>query len=124
MGVKAWILAGLFLVALAVGAAHGAEGEAAAAAQPAALADTAAKGLSTVLLFAVAGMAFAAVGAAFSQAITAAAALHGIARQPEASGKLFVPMILAIVFIETLAIYTLVVALLLIFSNPLTGLLA
>lgn len=124
MGVKAWILAGLFLATLAVGAAHGAEGEPSAAAQPAALADTAAKGLSTVLLFAVAGMAFAAVGAAFSQAITAAAALHGIARQPEASGKLFVPMILAIVFIETLAIYTLVVALLLIFSNPLTGLLA
>jgi F-type H+-transporting ATPase subunit c len=123
MGVKAWILAGLFLAMLTVGAAHGAEGEAAAAAQPAPLADTAAKGLSTVLLFAVAGMAFAAVGAAFSQAITAAAALHGIARQPEASGKLFVPMILAIVFIETLAIYTLVVALLLIFSNPLTGLL-
>lgn len=111
------------MLVVAVGAAFAAEEKSAAPAEAGAIADTAAKGLSTVLLFAVAGMAFAAVGAAFSQAITAAAALHGIARQPEASGKLFVPMILAIVFIETLAIYTLVVALLLIFTNPLTALL-
>ena len=119
MGAKTWFLIGLVCTAFAAGAAYGAAGTPATSAS----ADAAAKGLSTVLLFAVAGMAFAAVGAAFSQAITAAAALNGIARQPEASGKLFVPMILAIVFIETLAIYTLVVALLLIFSNPLTALL-
>jgi F-type H+-transporting ATPase subunit c len=123
MSLKTWRLVGLCLLVFAVGMAHGAEEKTATPAEPGAIADTAAKGLSTVLLFAVAGMAFAAVGAAFSQAITAAAALHGIARQPEASGKLFVPMILAIVFIETLAIYTLVVALLLIFTNPLTALL-
>jgi F-type H+-transporting ATPase subunit c len=81
------------------------------------------KGMAWILLAAVLGMALAAAGAAVSQAITASAALQGIARQPEASGKIFVPMILAIVFIETLAIYTLVVALLLIFTNPLKGLL-
>jgi F-type H+-transporting ATPase subunit c len=117
MGAKTWFLTSLVVLALAA-AAYG-------AAEPAKapVAETATRGLSNVLLFAVLGMALAAVGAAFSQAITAAAALNGIARQPEASGKLFVPMILAIVFIETLAIYTLVVALLLIFANPLTGLL-
>ncbi|HUU56890.1 MAG TPA: ATP synthase F0 subunit C [bacterium] len=123
MSIKTWLLIGLVSLAFAAAAAYGAAEEPAAPAGAPTSADAAAKGLSTVLLFAVAGMAFAAVGAAFSQAITAAAALNGIARQPEASGKLFVPMILAIVFIETLAIYTLVVALLLIFSNPLTALL-
>jgi len=123
MGLKAWILVGLCLWVFAVGAAYAAEEKPATPAKADSVAETATKGLSNVLMFAVAGMAFAAVGAAFAQAITAAAALHGIARQPEASGKLLVPMILAIVFIETLAIYTLVVALLLIFSNPLKGLL-
>ena len=81
------------------------------------------KGVSWMLIAAVLGMALASAGAAVSQAITASAALQGIARQPEASGKLFVPMILAIVFIETLAIYTLVLGLLFIFLNPLKGML-
>lgn len=65
-------------------------------------------------------MAFAAVGAAFSQAKTAIAAFEGIARQPEAAGHIRMLVILALVFIETLAIYTLVIALLLIFVNPFT----
>jgi F-type H+-transporting ATPase subunit c len=121
MSVKAWFLIGLACFFFAAGAAFGAA-KAPATPAPAATTDVAAKGFSNVLLFAVAGMAFAAAGAAFAQAITAAAALNGIARQPEASGKLFVPMILAIVFIETLAIYTLVVALILIFANPLKAL--
>jgi len=119
MRVKTWFLIGMVCLVLGAGAAYGAAGTPA----PSAPADAAAKGFANVMLFAVAAMAFAAAGAAFAQAITAAAALNGIARQPEASGKLFVPMILAIVFIETLAIYTLVVALILIFANPLKALL-
>jgi F-type H+-transporting ATPase subunit c len=87
------------------------------------LRETTAKGFSWMLVAAVLGMAFAAAGAAVAQAVTANAALHGIARQPEASGKLFVPMLLTVVFIETLAIYTLFVVILLIFANPLKGLL-
>ncbi|MGQ9706610.1 MAG: ATP synthase F0 subunit C [bacterium] len=65
-------------------------------------------------------MALAAVGAAFSQAKAAVSALDGVARQPEASGKIQIQMILALVFIETLAIYTLVVVLILLFANPFT----
>lgn len=90
---------------------------------PPGLRETAAKGFSWMLVAAVLGMAFAAAGAAVAQAVTANAALQGIARQPEASGKLFVPMLLTVVFIETLGIYTLFVAILLIFANPLKGLL-
>ncbi len=102
--------------------AMGVTGAAAAPAAPGDVVPVAARALSWVLLASVLGMAFAAAGAAIAQGITASAALKGIARQPDASGKLFVPMILAIVFIETLAIYTLVVALLLVFANPLTAL--
>jgi len=124
MNVRISKLAVIIVAAALAGAAYPAERPAQLESPAGAgLAGTAAKGLSWVLLAAVLGMAFAAAGAAVAQAVTANAALQGIARQPEASGKLFVPMILAIVFIETLAIYTLVVALLLIFANPLKGLL-
>jgi F-type H+-transporting ATPase subunit c len=65
-------------------------------------------------------MAIASIGAAFAQSATAKKALEGTARQPEASGKIQLQMILALVFIETLAIYTLVVILILLFANPFT----
>jgi len=79
---------------------------------------------TTYFIFLVVSCAFAmaivAIGAAFSQAKAASTALEGVARQPEASGKIQVQMILALVFIETLAIYTLVVVLILLFANPFT----
>ena len=40
----------------------------------------------------------------------AAAALEGIARNPQASGKLFTPMIIGLALIESLVIYALVIA--------------
>jgi F-type H+-transporting ATPase subunit c len=112
------------ILAFGAAAAFGAEETGEVDEKPSAsLRETAAKGFSWMLVAAVLGMAFAAAGAAVAQAITANAALQGIARQPEASGKLFVPMLLTVVFIETLGIYTLFVAILLIFANPLQGLL-
>lgn len=38
-------------------------------------------------------------------------AMEAIGRNPEASGKIFVPMLIAAAFAEAIAIYTLVVAL-------------
>lgn len=124
MTVKTLTWLAILIFAFGAAAALGAEekGDAAEGASPA-LRETAAKGLSWTLVAAVLGMAFAAAGAAVAQAVTANAALQGIARQPEASGKIFVPMLLTVVFIETLGIYTLFVAILLIFANPLKGLL-
>ena len=124
MTVKTLTWLAIFVFALGAVAAFGSEeaGDAGGTATPG-LRETAAKGLSWTLVAAVLGMAFAAAGAAVAQAVTANAALQGIARQPEASGKLFVPMLLTVVFIETLGIYTLFVAILLIFANPLKGLL-
>jgi F-type H+-transporting ATPase subunit c len=53
----------------------------------------------------------AAFGGALGQGRTAAAALDGIARNPNASGKIFVPMILGLALIESLVIYAFVIAL-------------
>ena len=52
----------------------------------------------------------AAVGGAIGQGRAAAAALEGIARNPNASGKIFVPLILSLALIESLVIYALLIA--------------
>ncbi len=54
-------------------------------------------------------IAVAAFGGALGQGKVAAAALDGIARNPASSGKLFVPMILGLVFIESLVLYAFVI---------------
>ena len=46
------------------------------------------------------------------------AACEGTARNPEASGKITVTLILGLAFIESLAIYALVVCLILLFAHP------
>lgn len=50
------------------------------------------------------GIAIAVFGGTFAQGRTASAALEGIARNPAAAGKLFVPMILGLALIESLVI--------------------
>ena len=52
----------------------------------------------------------AALGGGIGQGLTAGGALLGIARNPGASGKMFVPMILGLVLIESLAIYALLIS--------------
>jgi len=56
----------------------------------------------------------AAAGGGIGQGRASAAALEGIARNPNASGKIFTPMILGLALIESLVIYALVVAIMLI----------
>jgi F-type H+-transporting ATPase subunit c len=53
-------------------------------------------------------LGLAAIGGAFGQGRTAAAALEGMARNPQA--KLLVPMIVGLALIESLVIYALIVA--------------
>ena len=45
-------------------------------------------------------------------------AVEGIARQPEAEGKIRGTLLLSLAFMEALTIYGLVVALVLLFANP------
>jgi F-type H+-transporting ATPase subunit c len=52
----------------------------------------------------------AAFGCGLGQGRAATAALEGIARNPNASGKILVPLILGLALIESLCIYALVIA--------------
>lgn len=57
-----------------------------------------------------------ALGGALGQGRAAAAALEGIARNPGAAGKITTPMIIGLALIESLVIYSLIVALLMVFK--------
>lgn len=63
-------------------------------------------------------MAVAGIGVAFAQSMAARKALDGAARQPEVASKLMTQMLIALVFMETLAIYALLVVFLMLFVNP------
>jgi len=56
-------------------------------------------------------IAIAAFGGALAQSRAVAAAVTGISRNPGASGKIFVPMIVGLALIESLVLYAWIVAL-------------
>lgn len=56
------------------------------------------------------GLGIAAAIGALGQGRAVAAAMEGISRNPGASDKMFLPLILGLVFMESLVIYVLVVA--------------
>lgn len=80
--------------------------------------------IGTTYIAAAIGMAIAAAGCGIGQGLGLKAACEGTARNPEAGGKLMVTLILGLAFIESLAIYALVVNLLILFLNPLSKVLA
>ena len=63
----------------------------------------------------------AAIGPGVGQGTAAGYAVEGIARQPEAEGKIRGALLLSFAFMESLTIYGLVVALALLFANPFAG---
>lgn len=63
-------------------------------------------------------IAVAAFGGALGQSKGLSSALHGIARNPEASGQITTAMIIGLALIESLVIYALVINLILLFANP------
>jgi F-type H+-transporting ATPase subunit c len=56
------------------------------------------------------GMGIAALGCGMGQGKAAAAALEGICRNPNSADKVFTPMLLGLAFIESLVIFTFVIA--------------
>jgi F-type H+-transporting ATPase subunit c len=56
------------------------------------------------------GLGLAAAGGALGQGRAVSSAMEGLSRNPQASDKMFLPLILGLVFIESLVIYTLVIA--------------
>jgi F-type H+-transporting ATPase subunit c len=69
---------------------------------------------SAIALAAGFAIAIAAFGGSMGQGRAATAALDGIARNPGAADKIFTPMILGLALIESLVIYALVIAFVLI----------
>lgn len=67
------------------------------------------------------GIGIAAFGCGIAQGIAVKGAVEGTARNPEASGKITVTMLIGLALIESLCIYALVVALILIYANPAVG---
>lgn len=55
-------------------------------------------------------ISIAALGGAIGQGMAMRGALEGIARNPNASDKIFTPMIIGLALIESLVIYALVIA--------------
>ena len=70
----------------------------------------------TVLAAAI-GVGIATIGTGIGQGIATGKAVEGIARQPEAAGKIMVPFILGLAIMETLVLYALAVSLILLFAN-------
>jgi len=61
------------------------------------------------------GLPIAVLAGAAAQGKAASAALEGIARQPEAAGKIQIAMIIGLALIESLVIYALLISLILLF---------
>lgn len=61
------------------------------------------------------GVPVAVIGGALGQGKAAGSALEGIARQPEAASKIQTAMIIGLALIESLVIYALLIALILLF---------
>lgn len=70
------------------------------------------------IIAAAVAVSFGAIGPAFAEGRAVAAAMDAIARQPEAAGSLSRTLFVGLAMIETMAIYCLVVAVLLLFANP------
>jgi len=64
------------------------------------------------------GMPLAAFGASLAQGNAAKAGCEGVARNPDASGKIITTLMISLAMIESLAIYALVIELILLYANP------
>lgn len=64
------------------------------------------------------GFAFTAGICGLAQGLAVGRGLEGIARQPEASDRIQITMILGLAFIESLALFALFIDIVLLFANP------
>jgi F-type H+-transporting ATPase subunit c len=63
----------------------------------------------------------AAFGTGIGQGLAVKSSVEGIARNPEASGKITVTMLIGLAMIESLCIYALVVALIILYAYPMAA---
>ena len=67
------------------------------------------------------GMAIGAFGTGIGQGMAVKSAVEGVSRNPGASGKILTTMMIGLAMIESLSIYALVVALILVYANPISA---
>ncbi|MGB9682574.1 MAG: ATP synthase F0 subunit C [bacterium] len=67
------------------------------------------------------GMGIAVLGGALGEGNAVSKAMESLGRQPEAQGSIMTILLLGLAFIESLVIFMLVVALVLLFVNPFVG---
>ncbi len=72
------------------------------------------------MIVAGATVAIGSIGPALGQGRSVTSALDAIARQPDASDRISRTLFIGLAMIESLAIYCLVIALILLFANPFT----
>lgn len=70
------------------------------------------------ILCATIAVSVGAIGPAFAEGRAVAAAMEAMARQPESAGTVSRTLFVGLAMIETMAIYCLVIALVLLFANP------
>jgi len=75
--------------------------------------------LAVVCIAAAMSVGVAALGCGIGMGTAVGGACTGTARNPEASGKITVTMIIGLALIESLTIYGLVISLILLYANPL-----
>ena len=73
---------------------------------------------SAIILAAGLAVGLAALGCGIGMGHATRGACEGIARNPELAGRLTITMIIGIALIESLTIYALAIALILLYSNP------
>ncbi len=69
-------------------------------------------------VFIAAGFSFTTAICGLGQGMAIRGGLEGIARQPEASDKIQIAMLLGLAFIESLALFALFIHIVLLFANP------
>jgi F-type H+-transporting ATPase subunit c len=77
--------------------------------------------LAVTIFSAALAIGLGTIGPALGQGMAISRAVEGIARQPEAADNIRMTMLIGIAIIESLTIYAFVIALVLIFANPLVG---
>lgn len=79
------------------------------------------KVLSYTVLAAGLAIGLGAIGSGIGMGTAIGGACEGTSRNPEAGGRILTTMIIGLALIESLTIYALVVALILLFGNPYTA---
>lgn len=109
----------LFFASFALAAEEAATGTAAAAASPDVTASTKAMVIAVSIAAAAFVMGLGTLGPGSGMGNACNGATNAVGRNPDAQGKILLTMLVGLAMIESIAIYALVIALAILYANPL-----